>query len=302
MTSPWPSWMTYHPDTVKNVNIAKPQKKHVLQAARDVLTAINGIALLGPSDGVVWRGQADISWRLESKAARQKMTPDEVAMHETSMIQKARQVGADGAQHMGDWEILARLRHHGAATRLIDATTDPLIALWFLCDDDEKNDGVSLKEKTGILLALQKNSFTQIKEPQNRGSYEQLAMKAPARLMYSTPPIDPRIAAQRGLFLLHSHGVESQHSSMSELGDFGPPTTGLWTTDANAALEAMCGPTMSMSAGRLRSNFPEAMGVVVPPSVKAVLLTMLEGNFGFTRSSIYPDFSGIAQIYATKQG
>ncbi|WP_372403465.1 FRG domain-containing protein [Sanguibacter suaedae] len=47
--------------------------------------------------------------------------------------------------------------HHGAATRLIDVTRDPLITLWFLCDDDAIIDGVSVRNKTGVLLALQRH-------------------------------------------------------------------------------------------------------------------------------------------------
>ena len=303
MTHPWPDWMKYESADLKEAGNKSPTKKLTLQAARDVLTAINGIALLGPAGGVVWHGQADISWRLQSKAARAGMTPAEVSVHEMSMINEARIIGADGAQHMGDWEILAKMRHHGAATRLIDVTRDPLIALWFLCDDDAMVGGTSVRERTGILLALQRESFGQINHPQKRDSYEQLDStdKAKARLMYSTPPIDPRIAAQRGSFVLHSHPVSEADSSMSELGDFNRPTRGNWVNNPVAALKEMCGPTMSLAQGRPRENFPEAIGVVIPPAVKQVLLTMLEINFGFTRSSIYPDFSGIAQVYATKQ-
>ncbi|MBI9115277.1 FRG domain-containing protein [Sanguibacter sp. YZGR15] len=58
---------------------------------------------------------------------------------------------------MGDWEMLAKMGHHGAATRLIDVTRDPLITLWFLCDDDAIIDGVSVRNKTGVLLALQRH-------------------------------------------------------------------------------------------------------------------------------------------------
>ncbi|PFG32385.1 FRG domain-containing protein [Sanguibacter antarcticus] len=251
MTDPWPDWMTYESTTIKKAGIPRARRKTKVQAARDVLTAINGIALIGPTGGVVWRGQADISWRLQSKAARAGMTPAEVVKHETAMINEARIIGADGAQHMGDWEILAKMRHHGAATRLIDVTRDPLIALWFLCDDDAMVGGKSVRDQTGILLALQRESFRRINNPQKRDSYRELVSKGKdkARLMYSTPPIDPRIAAQRGSFLLHSHPVSEAESSMSELGDFTQPSTGNWMADSDDALEKICGPVMSTDRG-----------------------------------------------------
>jgi len=298
----WPNWMTYEPDGLKPGALENASLKTKRQAARDVLTAVNGIALLGPDDGVVWRGQGDIDWRLESKAARLGMTPDELVEHETAMIKEARRIGAEGAQHMGDWEILAKMRHHGAATRLIDVTTDPMIALWFLCDDDADTDDGNVRDKTGLLLALQRNVFTPIKSPHERESYKRLTTKERARLIYSTPPIDPRIAAQRGLFVLHSHPVDDTVSEMSELGDFSMPSRGNWKRKPIEQLEAMCGPKIpDERRGRTRTHFPEAIGVVVPPVVKEVLLKMLEVNFGFTRSTIYPDFSGIGQVYATKQ-
>lgn len=295
--------MTYHPKSIADVVAeTNERKKAVRQAARDVLSAVNGIALLGPENGVVWRGQADINWRLQSKAARQGMTASDITSHERAMLSEIRRIGADGAQYTGDWELLARLRHHGAATRLIDCTSDPFIALWFLCDDDSmRDDGTSVRDETGILLALQRDSFYQINNPQTVGSYSQLESRPVARLIYSTPPIDPRIAAQRGMFVLRSAPIDKSESTMSELGDFTKPASGNWMDDPDKAIADLCGHKIDVTArGRARSNFPEAIGIVVPPIVKRVLLKMLQVNFGFTRPSIYPDFSGVGQMYAAK--
>ncbi len=270
--------------------------------ARQVLAAVNGISLLGPKEGVVWRGQADARWRLQSKASRLKFSADDVARHEAQMLEEARRIGIDDAQHMGDWEILARLRHHGAATRLIDCTTDPFIALWFLCDDDEADDEGNLRDRDGLLLALQRNQFSPIARPYASDTYAAMLDKDPAPLIYSTPPIDPRIAAQRGVFVLHSHPLDITESPESELGAVDAPTKA-WTEDYAKHLEHLCGTgETAAKRGRPRAKFPGALGVVVPPAVKPVLLEMLGLNFGFSRSTIFPDFAGIAQVYAANRG
>lgn len=192
----WPDWMIYCVPAIGTEGFQVGKLNSIRDAAKQILAAVGGIALLGPSDGVVWRGQADSSWRLESKASRLGMSSSEVADHEREMIREARRLGVNDAQRMGDWEILARMRHHGAATRLIDCTSDPFIALWFLCEDD--SDGAA--QADGVLLAIQRAQFRPIESPYEPGNYDRMFKKPSAPLLYSTPPIDPRIAAQRGLF------------------------------------------------------------------------------------------------------
>jgi hypothetical protein len=265
-----------------------------------VLTAIDGINLLGPASGVVWRGQADIDWRLESKAGRQGLDADAMRSHEQAMLGEARRIGADGAQYMGDWEILARLRHHGASTRLIDCTTDPYVALWFLCDDDAQvPDGGSVRDRDGALLALQRNQFTKIDKPWMAESYKDAMERTPAPLLYSTPPIDPRIAAQRGVFVLHTRPESSERWPSSELGLITEPTH-TWTSGAKERLDDLCGGSpRGEAAGRPQIRFPNTLGVVVPHAVKRMLLDMLQTNFGFDRSTIFPDFAGMGEYFST---
>lgn len=266
-------------------------------AAREILTAIDGINLFGPKGGVVWRGQADDTWRLESRAGRLGFSGDQMRQQELEMIRQARRIGADNAQYMGDWEILARLRHHGAATRLIDCTTDPFVALWFLCDDNAPAEGGGTqREKDGLLLALQRDQFTPIDRPYDR-NYEKAFEKPPAALIYSTPPIDPRIAAQRGVFVLHTAPESRAEWIESELGQLSLPSARWRTTHADQ-LEKLCGANeLAARRGRMTVNFPSTIAVFVPRQIKPILLDMLERNFGFTRATMFPDFAGMGEYF-----
>lgn len=101
----------------------------------------------------MWRGQGNIAWTLDSTAYRRvelsrgwKSGPpseDEVASYERTLLEQARYYGhgfAEGRE-LADFELLARLRHHGAATRLVDATRNALVALWFTVSDQEESIG-----------------------------------------------------------------------------------------------------------------------------------------------------------------
>ena len=83
-------------------------------------------------EGIIrmWRGQSDISWPLHSSAYRRLSLeikePNEkkIINYEKNLLQSATHKGfryLDG-RRLSDFDLLARLQHHGAATRLIDAT------------------------------------------------------------------------------------------------------------------------------------------------------------------------------------
>jgi len=110
-----------------------------------------------------YRGQEDSKWPVESAASRRIRNNSEpqsdnlpgletfIRYHEDSLLAPARMDGygiRDG-RVLSDLELLAELQHFGAATCLIDFTTNFLVALWFACyeftysegENEEKNDG-----------------------------------------------------------------------------------------------------------------------------------------------------------------
>lgn len=87
-----------------------------------------------------FRGQADRSWSLTPSVLRDK----DVKPWEANMLlrfrQEASRLAPGGTTSNWDWLVLAQ--HYGLPTRLLDWSTNPLVALFFACSDgDSQTDG-----------------------------------------------------------------------------------------------------------------------------------------------------------------
>ena len=96
---------------------------------------------------LIFRGQADREWPLESSADRRlrKVTPRDVIEYVIErLLHPARDegYGHHAGKPLSDLELLATLQHHGAATCLIDFTSNFHIALWFACQDHQLDGSV----------------------------------------------------------------------------------------------------------------------------------------------------------------
>lgn len=92
------------------------------------------------SDTMVFRGMSDYKWDLIPSIARSD-SRDESAEHE--MVNEFLTLRPEAFQDLhSNFELLAKMQHYGLPTRLLDFTTNPLIALYFAC---EKNDSKSAR-------------------------------------------------------------------------------------------------------------------------------------------------------------
>ena len=102
---------------------------------------------------ILYRGLADADWEVESSAYRRMRISEEVESESLLAITFRRYVdhllneaGLQGfrvrqGKILSDLEMLAELQHYGAATCLIDFTTNSLIALYFACREDSDKPG-----------------------------------------------------------------------------------------------------------------------------------------------------------------
>lgn len=85
----------------------------------------------------IFRGHANSGWKLVPKVGRK-----EYRGHEENLFQawKRRAVEHPTSHANSELELLAIAQHHGLATRLLDWTTNPLIAAFFSVREPERGE------------------------------------------------------------------------------------------------------------------------------------------------------------------
>ncbi|CVA41111.1 FRG domain-containing protein [Serratia nevei] len=152
----------------------------------------------------MWRGQGDVNWPIHSAAyrrlrvSRRKVTERRMRGYELELLKKARHqgYGYEEGRRLADFEVLAKLQHHGAATRLIDFSRNMLVALWFTCQ--------SQKDKTGLLFGIHSNHVSGQEGEAEERDYDQIFLDGRSEVGATTwqpPAVTKRIAAQSAQFI-----------------------------------------------------------------------------------------------------
>jgi hypothetical protein len=92
---------------------------------------------------MLWRGQSSVQWALEpSLQVMWKNNPSGLLDAEQKMYREFSQAAPFlmPSQIDSDWDRLSIAQHYGMATRLLDWTVNPLMALWFALSASEKDD------------------------------------------------------------------------------------------------------------------------------------------------------------------
>ncbi len=170
----------------------------------------------------LYRGLADVAWEVETSAFRRlsksrddasaDVTPREFQSYITDLLQRARRRGfglRDGVE-IPDLYLLAELQHYGAATCLIDFTVNPLIALWFACEETNE----SGENENGKVIAIQADDPDKFSEP----SYEDTNNKKiqdflNEKKLCKWEPSDRnnRIIAQQSIFVFGRKRIEKSN-------------------------------------------------------------------------------------------
>lgn len=231
-----------------------------------------------PNSTLVFRGQEDVEWPLESSAERrlkaslpsQNRIPDQsfIEYHE-DLLKKCKLKNYDQREQkqLDDLEMLADLQHHRAATCLIDFTRNALVALWFACEKSEVNGKVFVVNTADAETFLEithtdiKNkSISNILEFKIRKTDKDQAAERPTPETFATLPDKPSFWYWKPAHL--NERITAQHS----LFLFGLP-----------------------SSGELRSE-----ELIIDSGNKEQIREELEDLHNICEESLFPDFVGFA--------
>lgn len=147
---------------------------------------------------VLFRGQKSLD-PLLPKIARHDPSINTIKL-ERHMLAELRRTGGSVFPHDGasDLDLLVRAQHFGMATRLLDWTSNPLIAVWFACMDCDPR----------------RASYVFVFDPDDENPPTTNEIEDPfstTRTSIFKPNLNnPRIIAQSGWFTLHAFSKSSK--------------------------------------------------------------------------------------------
>jgi len=175
-----------------------------------------------------YRGQENSKWGVESAASRrirntlgiqQGSLPDLetfIRYHEDDLLAPARMdgYGTQDGRVLSDLELLAELQHFGAATCLMDFTTNFLAALWFACYEEAETG-----ESNGKVFILNINNDFRSLRQSDLGKEIRPIIKMemasdpsnPSYWYWSPHGMNRRILKQDSLFVFGKVAIDKDH-------------------------------------------------------------------------------------------
>lgn len=140
-------------------------------------------------ENTIYRGHADTEWVLKPSIGRHFNGDwNEVVDLEKKALSdfKKRAIPYLKYQPQADIEWLCLMQHHGLATRLLDFTTNPLIAIFFATEPTHRSNGE-------LIIARYGRSYENVSDDK--------LFERPNSFAYHPPHITERIVGQQGCFV-----------------------------------------------------------------------------------------------------
>lgn len=173
-------------------NITTESTDHLLQLLKNFRNSTNW----------KFRGQSVDDWLLVPKAGRfpfSERSDKEIFRH-----WKRRAKGLLPRENYSEFDLLAIAQHHGLPTRLLDWSLNPLVALYFACNENDNTDGCLFCYKPRIV--------------HNSEQISKIFNKSMGEVIFVQPTgASPRLNQQFGYFSLHTPPItDFLETNMSE--------------------------------------------------------------------------------------
>lgn len=165
-------------------------------------------------DRVLFRGQADANWDLVPRISRMKLRykfqkrPLEA---ESSIIKdfgRLAKAYPESDRQRTIWDTLALAQHHGMPTRLLDWTSNPLVALWFAVKQPPVN------KKSAAVWVLRTEEQDQLDESTELPALSRTSVFRPNHS-------NARLVAQAGWFTAHIFNTKkNRYTDIQLVGSF----------------------------------------------------------------------------------
>ena len=195
------------------------------------LAKLRRLAPIGQGGQFAFRGQANSKWKLESTVYRRHKTRpslEEFIKYNCNLVDEAKNANYHQKENkpLEDIEMLAELRHHSAATALIDFTRDFLVALWFACGPKRN----SQEGKIFVVDTGDPDNFLQLTSQDKKKPLEKILrfetrdgqndVAGTDKGLTTTPPglwyweprfeINHRLSSQKGVFIFGKDDIPCQ--------------------------------------------------------------------------------------------
>ena len=240
-----------------------------------------------PSTGsidFVFRGLENKDWGLESSAYRRyvnRPTHAEFIQYNCDLIARAKNANYHIKENsdLEEIELLAELRHYGAATALIDFTRDFLVALWFASKPYKKNE-ISADGKVIIVNIGNSEVFLELTSEDKQRSLEDI-LKFKTRGGQDTPEIAPF----------------DDGTKMTEIRNRKQAALWYWQPrfEINHRLSAQKG-VFIFGKAAIDTTDMEYWEVIISQEDKDTIHQELSDHFGIKEDSLFNDLPGFAMV------
>lgn len=161
-----------------------------------ISSLVDHCADIRPGTFFLYRGQ-NVNAPLLPKAARIDPGFDSTAIEATQLAELKRRGRMLLEPITDDWDLMCLAQHHGASTRLLDWSSNPLVALWMALSD--KNPGEKITHAYVYCFAVKEAWLLDAKD-QRAGPFGLKRTK-----VFRPPLSNARVSAQAGWFTVHRY-------------------------------------------------------------------------------------------------